>query len=587
MNYIFKSLKLLIKKYPHTITNNIILAIVESIKTLIPIYLIGQVITLYENGAKPMEMVIIVVISAIVFLIANIITDICNYFTVYIERNFMAGLSILFYNKLNQLDYDFHESPNFLNDYTRALETGTTRIYQTAMGVINITRILIQSLSVFTIIFLMHYLAVVYALMIGIIYMVIRVMIGKLDFKALSIQRPFFRERNYINRTFYSKDAIPDLKTSDIEALLLDRNFKANNNIIKVIDTVTIKKASLSYIGDILISSIYPVALGILAYVSIESINISQFASLTIAATSLSSLISRFVTTMADLQNNSVECKIPFEVLNKQGEIEGVDYVKEEFKSIKVENASFSYGGEDFTLKNINMEINKGEKIAVVGSNGAGKTTIVKLLLRLYDTSNGDIYFNDQNYKELNTQSLRKHVGAVFQNVEVYAATIAENIIFREPKTEEDFILIEEALRFSGLYDYVMNLEDGIHTEITREFNRTGAIFSGGQKQRLAIARGYAQNYELLILDEPSSALDPLAEAQVYHNMLELGKTKTIVFISHRLTTTINADRIYLFENGEIIEAGNHSELMELDGVYKQMFSSQASKYLGGEYENY
>lgn len=587
MYYTYKSLKLLIKKYPHTITVNAISAIVEAVKTLIPIYLIGRVIYLYDSGAELIEMVITIGITSLVFLLANIISDICTYFTTYIQRNFIADISIMFYQKLNQLDYDFHESPDFLNDYTRALETGTLRIYQTAIGIINIIKIIIQSLSVFTIIFFMHYLAVIYAVIIGIIYMAIRIIIGKLDFIANTKERPFFRQRYYVNRTFYSKEAIPDLKTSEIESLLLDNNKKANDEIIKVIDEFNTRKAGLNYLGDVLISSIYPVALGILAYVSIDNIVIADFASLTIAATSLSTLISRFVMSMADLQNSSVECKIPFEVLSMKGEIESSNApdIKTSFTSLRVNNASFSYGGKDFSLKNINLQINKGEKIAIVGANGAGKTTLVKLLLRLYDVTSGEIYFNEQNYKNINTESLRKYVGAVFQNVEVYAASIAENIIFRVPKTAEDFQLIEDALKFSGLYDYVMKLEDGIHTEITREFRRHGAIFSGGQKQRLAIARGYAQNYDLLILDEPSSSLDPLAEAQVYHNMLELGKTKTIVFISHRLTTTINADRIYLFENGEIIEAGNHNQLMALDGLYKRMFTSQASKYLGGDYE--
>jgi ATP-binding cassette subfamily B protein len=232
------------------------------------------------------------------------------------------------------------------------------------------------------------------------------------------------------------------------------------------------------------------------------------------------------------------------------------------------------------------MKINHGEKIAIVGANGAGKTTLVKLLLRLYDTTSGDIIINNQNYKEVSVDSLRKSVGAVFQNVEVYAASIAENIIFREPKTPEDIKIVTDALAFSGLLDFVNTLSQGINTQVTREFDKNGVVFSGGQIQRLAIARGYAQAYELLILDEPSSALDPLAEAQVYQNMLKMGKEKTIVFISHRLTTTVNADRIYLFENGEIVEAGTHNELMAQNGLYKHMFNSQASKYLGGQYEN-
>ena len=206
------------------------------------------------------------------------------------------------------------------------------------------------------------------------------------------------------------------------------------------------------------------------------------------------------------------------------------------------------------------------------------------MLLRLYDGANGDIYYNNINYKDINTDPLRKSVGAVFQNSEVYSVTIGENILLRKLTCKEDYELVEKALKFAGLYDVVAKLENGIDTIVTREFNKKGIIFSGGNQQKLAVARGYAQNYDLFILDEPSSALDPLAETQMYKNMLELGKEKTLIFISHRLSATANVDRIYLFEHGEIVECGTHEELMKIpNGRYFEMFSSQAEKYLRGE----
>jgi ATP-binding cassette subfamily B protein len=588
MKYSLKSFKLLIQKYPYSLLIQTLAILISMATVYIPIKLAQEVVSLYENHQSYLDMVKVVLIYCSILVVANAITIITNYYTTYIERNFKAELAIMFYQKLDKIDYDFHESPRFLNDYTRALEEGTERIYRSAYGVMNIVKVIVQSATVFLVILQMHYLAVVYAVIIGIIYALIRFRVGRLDFKALTLQRPYFRQRQYVNRTFFIKDAMADLKTTKIEEILLENNAKANDGIIDVIDKVTIKKSLYNYIGDILITSIYPVTLGVLALVTISDIKFSDFAALTIAASSLSSLVSQFVSAVGDLQNNAIECKIPFEVLDMKGKIEGVKFndLQDQFHTIKLVNASFSYDGKHQVLKNINMKINHGEKIAIVGANGAGKTTLVKLLLRLYDTTSGDIIINNQNYKEVSVDSLRKSVGAVFQNVEVYAASIAENIIFREPKTPEDIKIVTDALAFSGLLDFVNTLSQGINTQVTREFDKNGVVFSGGQIQRLAIARGYAQAYELLILDEPSSALDPLAEAQVYQNMLKMGKEKTIVFISHRLTTTVNADRIYLFENGEIVEAGTHNELMAQNGLYKHMFNSQASKYLGGQYEN-
>ena len=335
-----------------------------------------------------------------------------------------------------------------------------------------------------------------------------------------------------------------------------------------------------------MISLLYPGIIAILCIVTIDNLQISAFATLTVAATTLSGFISSLAFTLGMLQDNNMEGKVALDFLKKQGIIEGKEYnqFNEDFECLDIKNIDFSYDNNFKAINNVSMKIKKGEKVAIVGINGAGKTTLVKLLLRLYDVNNGNIYINNQDYKTLNAKSLREKVGAVFQNIEVYAVSVAENVLLREVRNQEDIDLVNEALKFSGLYDYIYTLKDNINTVVTREFNKLGVVFSGGQTQKLAIARGYAQNYQLFILDEPSSALDPIAEAKVYDNMLELGKEKTMIFISHRLTTTVNADKIYLFENGTIIEQGTHQELIKLNGQYKKMFDSQAVKYLGGDY---
>ncbi len=592
MKNALKSYHLLISKYPYDILIQLLSIAVATITTLIPIQIIDRLVVIFESQGSDenrfKEALIVIVVMGLIYVACNFLDIIIAYYNSYVERNFKADLSIMFFQKLDSIDYDFHENPKFLNDYTRALEDGTQYIYQSAMGINHVARIVVQSVSVFIVIFTMHYLAVVYAVLIGAIYMILRIKIGKMNHETLNRQRPFYRERGYINRTFFIKDAMADLKTTQIEGILLENNLKASDEIIAVIDDITKKKTILHYIGDLLITSIYPITLGVLAFVTIENFSNAAFASLTVAATTLSTLVSSFVSSIGDLQNSAVECKIPYEVLQMKSKIEGLPFtpLATPFQHLEVKGATFSYDGHHQVLKNIHMEINKGEKIAIVGSNGAGKTTLVKLLLRLYDVEAGTILINGQDYKETNAASLRKQVGAVFQNVEVYAVSIAENVIFRKPETDEDIDLVHRALAFSGLDTYVNQLPEGINTQVTREFNKTGAIFSGGQMQRLAIARGYAQNYNLFILDEPSSALDPLAEAQVYQNMLALGRDRTIVFISHRLTTTVNADHIYLFEEGEIIEHGRHDELLALNGKYKEMFISQASKYLGENHED-
>ena len=441
----------------------------------------------------------------------------------------------------------------------------------------------------FTVISTMHYSVIIVAVALAIIYTFIKVLMAKVQFKASTFQRPFRRMTRYNERSFTLKESMAELKTTEIGDLLLEKNEIAHNNIIKVFDKYIFPKTILSFICNLLLTILYPLIICVVAYFTIDNLTpevVAWFSSMTVAATTLSTLITQLARAFGEVGQAMVEVSVAFDLLKMEGIIESKKGIKvSTFESLDVNNISFSYKKDINQLDDVSMHIKKGQKIAIVGHNGAGKTTLVKLLLRLYDVNNGSILYNNTNYKDINVDSLRKEVGAVFQNVEVYAVTIAENILLRTPITKEDYDLVDEALKFSGLDEFVNNLPNGINTIVTKEFDKDGVVLSGGNNQRLAIARGYALNYNLFILDEPSSALDPIAEANVYNNMLALGRDKTIIFISHRLTTTVNADYIYLFENGKIIEQGTHTELMKLNKKYKEMFTSQSKKYLGGDYD--
>lgn len=248
-------------------------------------------------------------------------------------------------------------------------------------------------------------------------------------------------------------------------------------------------------------------------------------------------------------------------------------------KSIRLENISFKYPGNDYyTIKNINLNIKKGEKIAIVGYNGAGKTTLIKLIMRLYNPDNGRVLINNINASNYELKSLRSQFGIMFQDFQLYAMNVKENITM---ELDSDIIddRIIDSLKKSNLYEKISKEELGIYSNVLKEYDKNGIILSGGQAQKLALARVYAKEYGVIILDEPSSALDPLSDYKMHSQMMKVCGDKTVIMISHRLSSTRDFDRIIYLENGKILEEGTHDELICLNGKYAEMYNIQADKY--------
>lgn len=578
-----KLAKICIQIKPFYLVYGIISAIMSLIVLLMPIGIVQVIINLYQHQ-KPFYYILITCgIFSLFFYGINCTSFYLNKLYNHKYRDFRAKFEIMIFNKLNEIDYDVYQSSSFLNDYTRAIDEGPNAAVNSFWGVSRVVESVLCVITIFGIFSTLHWLIIVYALVVGTIFFFLGKHNAALSWSLSEKQKHHFRHRGYIRRMFYLKDASEDIRTSKIKDVFLDINDEVGNKVIKNTDKYLTKRSTISFIANFLVKSIYPVTIAFLAYFTIENVNIANFAALLVAAESLRNNVLELSDSLAYLESQGVQGQAIFLVLNQKGTLE-VSGTKEPdtFEKLEVKNLHFSYKDKE-VLSDINITINKGDKIAIVGENGAGKTTFVKLLLRLYDPQKGSIAYNDTNYQDLKPLKLRERIGAAFQEFEVYAFSIAENILLRNVKTEEDEALVIEALKFSGLYDKVMNLKNGIHTQVTKEFDEEGVEFSGGEKQKLALARTFASQYDVIILDEPNSALDPLAEAEIYNKMMQLGDEHTLIFISHRLSTTIKADKIYLFENGRIVEEGSHKELMQIEnGKYQYMFKVQAENYVNG-----
>ncbi len=203
----------------------------------------------------------------------------------------------------------------------------------------------------------------------------------------------------------------------------------------------------------------------------------------------------------------------------------------------------------------------------------------MKLLIGFYKPTSGTILINGRQYDDLSTKQIRSKYSIVFQDFQIYAVTIAENVLMRGMDSVDDENIVWDALKKVGLDKKIKKFEKGIHTLVTREFDKAGINFSGGERQRLAIARVFASNKDIYILDEPTSALDPLAEERINKLIISNAKDKTMIIIAHRLSTVVDADIIYLVREGKVLERGSHKELMELNGRYAYMFNVQKHLY--------
>lgn len=245
--------------------------------------------------------------------------------------------------------------------------------------------------------------------------------------------------------------------------------------------------------------------------------------------------------------------------------------------TIEFKHVYFKYPeDQEYILKDLNFKIFKGEKIAIVGPNGSGKTTMIKLLLRLYEPNKGEILVNGQDIRQLDLTNYQRIFGTVFQDFTLFAWSIKDNILMGAPLDKAKMKLVLSQVELS---DRIRQLPQGLETSISQELDESGVEFSGGEKQKIAIARALYRDAPIVVLDEPTAALDPVTEANIFSKFNELTAGKTAIFISHRMSSTQFSDRILVLKDGKIIERGTHDELMNQKGLYQQLYHEQAKYF--------
>lgn len=562
----------------------------DIVGTLLNSYAPKYVLSFIEDDLPFNTIIMYTVIICLIMMILDVISTTCyNSFEFeyrktegYVEKKRM--------DKLFHTDFKNMESPDFL-DYAQRAKTALNR-GKGFHGVLYQSR---NFIAQGTLMILSAALIGIQNLLMMIIFIVISFGIVKISsfftkrdkIKFSDAMAPTWRKMNYLESTTKNFDFAKDIRLfnmsnaffnqlSGVNETYKELNRKHHNRMV----LWEVSLGSVLIVQKILMYTwlVYNVVTG--AY------QISDFVLYVGLVSTFHASVGYVNWIYSDMRTNSlmindyrnfVDWKEDRETADeKDGHITEINLDKFEFR---FENVSFKYPGHDnYVLKNVNLTIKNGAKLAVVGANGVGKTTFIKLMMKLYEPSEGRILLNGVDIKEYNREEYFKLFSPVFQNVECFAMPIYQNISFAE-EDKTDMNKINEVLEQSGLSEKINSYEKGIHTNLLKIFDKEGIDLSGGEKQRLAMARALYKDGKVVILDEPTAALDALAEDRMYREFENMIQGKTAVFISHRLGSTRFCDKIAMFEDGTIVEEGTHEELMAKNGKYAYMFGIQSQYY--------
>lgn len=495
------------------------------------------------------------------------------------------GLNKKLYEKARSLDLESYDNPEFYNNFILTIESSSDNI-QNLLGLVRMyVGHIISLVTVSSVLLTIDPWCLVIILGVICIFLPISKKVGTLMMERRIENAKYHRRSDYFQRVFYLQDYAKEVRMNNISPLLIDRYNDAADDVISNQRKYWNKISTLNCLQTLGVQELgfmflLPLYMGYCVLVK-ETLTPGDFVA-TFNGAHAVAMSFQFLTVWAlarfSEQGKMIDkyrefLKADFKIKNG-----GKKAKKTEPKEIAIKNLSFTYPNNDKpTLEDINLTIKPYEKIALVGYNGAGKTTLTNLLLRLYDATEGEILIDGENIKNVTADSHRDRFAAVFQDFQIFSCRLGENVAL-DINPDEDRVW--DALKHSG---FNKKLEKGINSELLREFDDDGVMLSGGEAQKTAIARAFYKDCPYVILDEPSANLDPVAEYNLNQAMIEAAQHKTVIFISHRLSTTVNADRIYVMENGRIIESGSHAELMELNGTYAYMFNLQAEKYKNNE----
>ena len=550
-------------------------------------FFMRYVINALQEGKAFSTMIFFIALTVIIFASKTLYTDYLNGKVIPVaSAQVNKKLYQILFRKSRNVELECFENPEFYDKYTLAMKNADTQLINTVEKIFGVVFGAAASVCAFVFMFQVDKLSVIFILLPVIGNFIFRRMNSKIDYKRNKDMAPYNRRIDYINRIMYLKEYAKEMRLTKVFRLLKRQYRESITGVADVTKKYVWKSAVLHWLYVMFTFTF--IFEGLLIYGAFRtlvsnSMTLAQLAVITSMMVSTTWILIGFTDSVTECFKNGLFVDYLKTFLEYEEKIpedyDGID-PGNVIESIEFKNVSFSYK-DTKVLSNLNMKLEGKKTYALVGHNGAGKSTIIKLLLRFYDPVKGEILLNGRNIKEYNLQKYRALFATAFQDNRMFSMTVADNVTLGEEiSAKKRKSVVKEALQLSGVYEKVMSLPKGIDTILTREFDDEGAVLSGGEFQKIVVARAFARNCPVKVFDEPSSALDPIAEYKLFDNILKACKENTLLFISHRLSSVQNADYVFLLENGKVREEGTHRSLMKKKGVYADMYRKQAENYL-------
>lgn len=575
------------KQYPRIVIYTLLAAIYPFMTVFLPKLAIGIVEQYGENAITPL-----IIAMVAYFIVAGVLAIAMNYFKSLIETRMMR-IRLLYLGdlskKLQNMDYCHHEDAKFFERYEKGMNAGNNN----ANGIEGLYYKLAQTpakfLTLLGMVILTGYLSPV--LLIALVVHVLIIMwTSKLthDYEyskkeELSKAR---RRTGYYEKTTQDFSYGKDIRIFNLRERIMTNYQQEINSYVSLFAKIKNREFLLGLLGIVTLLVSNVLTYGILVQSVLNGMPVSSFTMYVTMITSLMALMLECGQDISFIWNEGEYVDDFYRLLDEplisEGEKTNADVFQGEYanKSLEIvfDHVTFRYPGTEKNIfTDLNFTIHAGERLAIVGVNGAGKSTLVKLMTGLFTPTEGNIYINGVEIRKLQKQELYDLYSAVFQDVNVLAFTLRENVSCMAEGADDE--KIQTALEKVGLWDKVKGFEKGLDQMMLKVIDEDGTDFSGGERQKLSIARGLYKDAPMVIMDEPTAALDALAEAEIYENFSALVEGKTAIYISHRLASTRFCDKIALFDADGLAEYGNHEELMDKKGKYYDMFVIQGKYY--------